>query len=45
MLATVPGLTDAISTILSFAPTDVQQLTQQRMLIALEQAIDGRQAW
>jgi len=46
MLATVPGLTDAISTILSFAPTDAsQQLTQQRMLIALEQAIDGRQAW
>jgi hypothetical protein len=44
MLATVPGLTDAISTILSFAPTDAsQQLTQQRTLIALEQAIDARQ--
>jgi hypothetical protein len=30
MRATVPGLTDAMSTILSFAPTDAsQQLTQQ----------------
>lgn len=45
MLVTVPGLTDAISTILSFAPTDVsQQLTQQRTLIALEQAIDARRS-
>ena len=44
MLATVPGLTDAISTILSFVPIDAsQQLTQQRTLIALEQAIDARQ--
>jgi hypothetical protein len=44
MLATVPGLTDAISTILSFAPTDAsQQLTQQRTLIALEKALDARQ--
>ena len=37
MQATVPGLTDAISAILSFAPTDAsQQLTQRRTLIALE---------
>jgi len=44
MLATVPGLTDAISTVLSFAPTDAsQRLAQQRTLIALEQAIDARQ--
>jgi Protein of unknown function (DUF4239) len=43
MLATVPGLMDAMSAILSFTPTDAsQQLTQQRTLIALEQAIDAR---
>jgi len=43
MRATIPGLTDATSTILSFAPTDAsQQLTQQRTLNALEQAIDAR---
>jgi hypothetical protein len=43
MLVNVPGLTDAISTVLSFAPTDAsQQITQQRTLVALEQAIDAR---
>src|SRR5262249_14989564 len=38
MRATIPGLTDATSTILSFAPTNAsQQLAQQRTLNALEQ--------
>jgi hypothetical protein len=43
MLASVPGLTDAMTTILSFAPTDAgQQVAQQRMVIALEQSLDAR---
>jgi hypothetical protein len=44
MGATVPGLTNAMSTVLSFVPSEEgQKIAQQRTLIALEQALDARQ--
>jgi hypothetical protein len=43
MLTSVPGLTDAMSTLLSFVPQNPgQQIAQQRTLVAIEQAIDAR---
>ncbi|WP_024513436.1 DUF4239 domain-containing protein [Bradyrhizobium sp. ARR65] len=43
MRTSVPGLTDAMSTILSFVPQNPgQQIAQQRTLVAIEQAIDAR---
>src|SRR5690348_6844869 len=43
MRTSVPGLTDAMSAILSFAPENPgQQLAQQGALTAIEQALDAR---
>jgi hypothetical protein len=43
MRISVPGLTDAMSTLLSFAPENPgQQIVQQRTLIAIEQVLDAR---
>jgi hypothetical protein len=43
MRTSVPGLTDAMSTLLSFVPQNPgQQIAQQRTLVAIEQAIDAR---
>lgn len=43
MRNSVPGLTDAMSTLLSFVPENPgQQLVQQRTLTAIEQALDAR---
>jgi hypothetical protein len=39
----IPGLTDAMSTLLSFVPENPgQQIAQQRTMAAIEQAIDAR---
>ncbi len=43
MRTSVPGLTDAMSTLLSFVPENPgQQIAQQRTLVAIEQALDAR---
>jgi hypothetical protein len=43
MRTSVPGLTDAMSTLLSFVPDNPgQQIAQQRTLVAIEQALDAR---
>ena len=43
MRASVPGLTDAMSTLLSFVPENPgQQIAQQRAMVAIEQALDAR---
>ena len=43
MQASVPGLSDAMSTLLSFVPENPgQQIAQQRTLVAIEQALDAR---
>jgi Protein of unknown function (DUF4239) len=41
----IPGLSDAMSTLLSFVPENPgQQIAQQRTLVAMEQAIDARRS-
>ena len=43
MQTSVPGLTDAMSTLLSFVPENPgQQIAQQRTMVAIEQALDAR---
>jgi hypothetical protein len=43
MQTSVPGLTDAMSTLLSFVPENPgQQIVQQRTMVAIEQALDAR---
>jgi len=43
MLTSVPGLSNAISTIVSYVPDNAgRQFAQQRILIAIEQALDAR---